>query len=70
MLVWRKIEQEGRNAMSVLLKLWKREDGQDMVEYALMAATIAVVIAGFLPPAVMPSVSSIFSKVCSSFAIS
>ncbi len=56
--------------MSVLLKLWKREDGQDMVEYALMAATIAVVIAGFLPPAVMPSVSSIFSKVCSSFAIS
>jgi len=39
--------------------------GQDMVEYALLAASIAVVIAGFLPPSVMPSISTIFSKVIS-----
>jgi Flp pilus assembly pilin Flp len=37
--------------------------GQDMIEYALMAATVAVVVAGFLPPKVMPAVSGIFSKV-------
>jgi Flp pilus assembly pilin Flp len=36
--------------------------GQDMIEYALMAGTVAVVVAGFLPPQVMPAVSSIFSK--------
>jgi Flp pilus assembly pilin Flp len=38
-----------------------------MIEYALLAASIAVVIAGFLPPTIMPSVSTIFSKVVSGF---
>jgi len=41
-----------------------------MIEYALMAAAIAVVVAGFLPPALMPSISTIFSKVLSGFAAS
>jgi Flp pilus assembly pilin Flp len=41
-----------------------------MIEYALMAASIAVVIAGFLPPAVMPAVSTIFSKIVSGFSAS
>lgn len=41
--------------------------GQDMVEYALIAGFIAVVVAGFLPPSVMPAVSSIFSRVISGF---
>ena len=41
--------------------------GQDMIEYALLAASLAVVVAGFLPPALMPSVSMIFSKVISGF---
>jgi hypothetical protein len=31
---------------------------------------LAIVVAGFLPPAIMPSVSTIFSKLTSSFAIS
>ena len=47
--------------------LWRDVQGQDMIEYALMAASIAVVIAGFLPPAVMPAVSTIFSKIVSGF---
>jgi len=47
--------------------LWRNVQGQDMIEYALMAASIAVVIAGFLPPAVMPAVSTIFSRIVSSF---
>jgi Flp pilus assembly pilin Flp len=50
--------------------LSKDQSGQDMIEYALLAAAVAVVVAGFLPPAVIPSVSSIFSKITSSLAIS
>ena len=54
-----------------LLKLlWHEQSGQDMIEYALLCATLAIVVAGFLPPTIMPSVSTIFSKITSSFAIS
>ena len=55
---------------ALLLRLWRHREGQDLIEYALLAATIAVVVAGFLPPAVMPSVSTIFSKVTSEMALS
>jgi len=48
-------------------RLWTDVRGQDMIEYALLAAAIAVIVAGFLPPAVMPAVSTIFSKVVSGF---
>lgn len=41
--------------------------GQDMIEYSLLAAAIAVIVAGFLPPSIMPSISTIFSKVISGF---
>jgi Flp pilus assembly pilin Flp len=44
--------------------------GQDMIEYALLAAAVAVTVAGFLPTTLMPAVSTIFSKVISSFAAS
>ncbi len=48
-------------------RLWQDDRGQDMIEYALLAASVAVVIAGFLPPTIMPSISTIFSKVISGF---
>jgi len=41
-----------------------------MIEYALLAAALAVVVAGFLPPTIMPAVSTIFSKVISGFQAS
>jgi Flp pilus assembly pilin Flp len=47
-------------------RIWTDLRGQDMIEYALLAAAVAVVIAGFLPTTVMPSISIIFSKVISS----
>jgi Flp pilus assembly pilin Flp len=50
---------------TLLRRLWKENSGQDLIEYALLAGFIVVVIAGFLPPAVMPAVSSIFSKITS-----
>ena len=48
-------------------RLWNDARGQDMIEYALLAAALAVVVAGFLPPTIMPAVSTIFSKVISGF---
>jgi len=54
----------------ILTRLWRDEHGQDMIEYALLAATLAIVVAGFLPPAIMPSVSTIFSKITSLFTAS
>jgi Flp pilus assembly pilin Flp len=53
-----------------LAVLWRDEQGQDLIEYALMLATLTVVVAGFLPPAIMPAVSTIFSKISSTLAIS
>ncbi len=55
------------NLLRTARKLWLDNRGQDMIEYALLAASIAVVVAGFLPPAIMPSISTIFSKLVSSF---
>jgi Flp pilus assembly pilin Flp len=55
---------------SLFRRLWTEDVGQDMIEYALLAATLAVVIAGFLPPAVMPAVSTIFSKITSTLGLS
>jgi len=53
-----------------IARLWSEQAGQDMIEYALLAAALALVVAGFLPPQVMPSVSTIFSKISSSIALS
>jgi Flp pilus assembly pilin Flp len=56
-----------KTILIALRALWLNIDGQDMIEYALMAASIVVLVAGFLPPALMPTVSTIFSKVVSEF---
>ena len=65
------LPQYGIGHMTTLLKrLWKENAGQDLIEYALLAATLAVVVAGFLPPALMPSVSTIFSKITSTLGLS
>jgi Flp pilus assembly pilin Flp len=53
-----------------LLYIWKDQRGQDFIEYSLLAAAIVIVVAGFLPQNVMPAVSTIFSKITSSMAIS
>ena len=48
-------------------RIWRDKCGQDMIEYSLLMAAVAIVVAGFLPPSIMPSISTIFSKVMSSF---
>lgn len=53
-----------------VLRLWRDDRGQDLIEYSLLVAAVAIVVAGFLPPAIMPSISTIFSKVMSGFSAS
>ncbi len=48
---------------TLIRKFWRDESGQDMIEYALLAAALVIVVAGFLPPAIMPSITTIFSKI-------
>ena len=66
----------GKKTMSQLLlrfwlrTIWKDQRGQDFIEYSLLAAAIVIVVAGFLPQNVMPSVSTIFSKITSGIALS
>lgn len=44
-------------------RLRSAEEGQDLIEYALMAATIAVSVAVIFPQSIAPNISAIFSKV-------
>ena len=48
----------------LLLKIWRDQRGQDLIEYALMAGFVAVA-AGATMPGVSVSISQIFSKVAS-----
>lgn len=43
---------------------WSEEQGQDLIEYALMAGLVAVAAGAVIPP-LTASFSSIFSKACS-----
>lgn len=47
------------------LKIWKDQQGQDLIEYALMAGFVAVA-AGSVMPGVATNISKIFSKISSS----
>ncbi len=51
-----------------LSTLWKDCAGQDMIEYALLAAALVVIVAGFLPEELMPMVSNVYSKITSALA--
>ena len=48
--------------------LWLNVYGQDLIEYALVAGFVAVAAGAIFPAGLMPSVSTIFSKLGSEFA--
>ena len=48
--------------MILKLKIWKDQNGQDLIEYALMAGFVAVA-AGAVMPSVAGHISTIFSKI-------
>jgi len=52
-----------------LRSLWRNRRGQDMIEYSLLAAFIAVAAAAFLPPAIAPAISAVFSKIVTTMAL-
>ena len=56
--------KENLKMRNVIIKLWKDDRGQDLIEYALMAGFVAVA-AGAIMPGVSSSISQIFSKVAS-----
>ena len=47
----------------VVLRLQGDQRGQDLIEYALMAAFIAVAGGAVFPQTIAPNISSIFSKI-------
>lgn len=57
------------NCVKVLYRLAHNMQGQDMVEYALVAGFVAVAGGAIFPTSVAPNISTIFSKINSSFAI-
>jgi pilus assembly protein Flp/PilA len=46
----------------ILARIWRDEQGQDLIEYALMAGFVAVA-AGAIMPNVASSISTIFSQI-------
>jgi len=46
-----------------LHRLARNQRGQDMIEYALLGAFIAVVVAAFFPTQIGPNITMVFSKV-------
>ncbi|HTB17366.1 MAG TPA: hypothetical protein VK708_04585 [Bryobacteraceae bacterium] len=51
-------------ALLFLMRVWRNCQGQDLIEYALMAGFVAVA-AGAIMPGVTSSISTIFSQVTS-----
>ena len=52
----------------MLVRIYRDARGQDMIEYALMAAFVAVASAAVLPSAT-PSISAVLSKVGSVLSV-
>ena len=51
-----------------VIRLRADRQGQDMIEYALMAAFLTVAVAAFFPTSLAPNMSQIMSKAASLLA--
>jgi len=61
---WNILKQRVADVMvSCQTEIWRDQRGQDLIEYALMAATIAVATAAIFPQSIAPNICAIFSKV-------
>jgi Flp pilus assembly pilin Flp len=52
---------------NAVYRMWTDTRGQDLLEYALIAGFVAVAAGAIFPTTLMPSVSTIFSKIGSLF---
>jgi Flp pilus assembly pilin Flp len=53
-----------------LKRLWRDQDGHDMIESSLICATIVVVTLGFLPSSLLHSLIAMFARVTGNFSSS
>jgi Flp pilus assembly pilin Flp len=44
-------------------RLWRDRRGQDLIEYALITAFVAVTIGGIFPSELAPSITKLFTRV-------
>ncbi len=51
---------------NMLRRLARDCSGADMIEYALVVAALAVIVATFIPTQVIPVMSGVYSKISSS----
>jgi Flp pilus assembly pilin Flp len=51
-----------------LRRLWRDRNGQDLIEYALLASFVAVAVAAFFPTDIAPNISKVFSKISSTLS--
>ncbi len=51
-----------------LTRFWPDRRGQDMIEYALTAAFVAVAASAVFPPSITPAISTVYSKITAVFA--
>jgi Flp pilus assembly pilin Flp len=57
------------NFLHTWMVAWQRDKrGQDLIEYAMLAGFIAVVVAAFFPTQIAPSITTVFSKVSAQLA--
>jgi Flp pilus assembly pilin Flp len=52
-----------------LRRFWRNESGQDLIEYALMAALMATTLGVVMPGWIFPQLSHIYSQVTSSLSL-
>ena len=50
-----------------LPSLWWNKKGQNIIEYAVLGATLVVVLAGFLPQSLMSPVGALVAKISKLF---
>ena len=46
---------------NILKRLWKEEEGQDLIEYVLLIALVALATAAAFPP-IVTAISGVFTK--------
>lgn len=59
-----------KNKAGCILRLWRDKRGQDLIEYALLTASVALLVYGALPSQYSGSLSNIWSRVNSNLIVS
>ena len=49
----------------LITNVWRDRRGQDLIEYAMLAAFLAVAVGAVFPTDIAPNISKVFSKVTS-----